>query len=84
MASRTVFWRWLIEEHRLAVDFATELVTTAAVHISVRSLKWETGFLVVIEQRRSPSAAVVAITTCRNAGLRELPAVDIHVTLFTF
>jgi len=73
--------RRLVEEHRPAVDLAHQLVAVRALHVGVYALQRERSAAVVIEERRLPPVAVVAICTCGPIILRELLAVRIVVAL---
>lgn len=81
MAGGAVFRRGLIEKNRLRADHLRQLVTVCAAHILMRPAQRERRPLLMIEQRRLPFHAVVALDTAGNVGLRKLLSVDIFVAI---
>ncbi len=83
VARRAILGCGLIEENSLRCDYLGHLVALRASHVLMRSSQWERRAFLVIEQRRLPLHAVVALGTSGYVGLRELLAVNVLVTLFT-
>ncbi len=81
MAVFAVFWRWLIEQHLLAIHVAEELVAVPAAHIQVPALQGE-GRLFMVEQRGFPLGRVVALYAGSNPiGLGELASVNVGMAV---
>ena len=70
-----------VEQHGFAFDLPHEFVAIGAFHIRVYALKRKSCASIVIEQRRFPLGAVVAVGTGRYVCLCELLAVRIFVAL---
>ena len=83
MACGTLLGRRLVEQHHLVLNWLQELVAPFAAHIAVYALQRETGPPVVVEQRRLPFAAVVAVGARRDVvgRTRKLGAVCVLVAL---
>ena len=61
MTRCTLLGSGLVKEHLFGLDCLHQLVTAVATYIAMHALQWESRALVVIEQRRLPLHAVVAI-----------------------
>ncbi len=81
MASRALFRSWLVEENVLAVDKLGQLMALCATHVLVCSAQRELSTQFVIEQRRLPLLAGVALGTKRNRSLRELFSMSIFMAV---
>ena len=81
MADRAFLRSWFVEQNRLAFDLAHQLVAISAFHIRVHALQRKGGAPVVIEERRFPFGAVVALGTGRYIAFRKLLAVRVFVAL---
>ena len=84
MAVGARFRDWLVEEDIFAVDVTRELVATAAWNRDVQALQREVGALVVVEKRRFPLVAVMAIRAGCDSCFRELLSMWILVALLAF
>lgn len=82
MASGALFRRGLVEQNRFTIHFPAQLMTAGAPHVLVRAAQCEFSALVMIKQRRFPFHAVVTFDAARDAGLRELLAMHVLVTVF--
>jgi hypothetical protein len=72
----------LVEENVLGIYQADFFVTSFATHVAVHTLQSKPGELVMIEKRRLPRVAVVAIDASGDASFCELFAVRIFMALF--
>ena len=81
MAGRTVLGRRFIEKNLLGANLLEQLVTVAALYVLVSAAPGEGGPLFMIEQRRLPFHAVVAVGTRRRFSFGELLTVDVFVTI---
>jgi len=81
MAGGALFGRRLIEQYRLGRDYPGQFVALRAAHILVRSPQREIRPRLMIEQRRLPLDAVMAVRARGNVRLRELLAVDIFMAI---
>lgn len=81
MTCGTVLGRRLVEENRLLGHHFHQFVTFGAAHVLVRSPKRKIGPLVMVERRRLPLDAVVAVGAARDIGFRELLAVDVLMAI---
>jgi hypothetical protein len=83
VAGRAFSWGGLIEKYRLAADLAREFVAVRATHVTVSSLEREGCALIVIKERRSPAATIVAISASGNASYAgELFSMDVGMAVF--
>ena len=74
----------LVEQDFFAIQFAGQLMTGLAPHISMYTLEGEIGAVVVVKQRRLPLRTVVAVGAgCHSSRIRELPAVNFFVAILT-
>lgn len=81
MARRTILCCGLVEEDGLCADHLGELVALRTADILVRPAQRERSPLLVIEQRRLPFHAVVAVGAAGDVRLRELLPVNVLVAI---
>ena len=72
-----------VEEDSLAGNRSCQLVAARAAYVAVLTLERERCPLIMVEKRRLPFHAVVAIRAVRDLVLRKLLAMDVLVALFT-
>ena len=83
MASGAVLWCRFVEKNCLCGDHLRQLVTLGAAHILVCATEGEGGAFVVVEERRLPFRAVVALGAASDVGTCELLAVYVLMAIFT-
>lgn len=85
VACRALLRCRFVEQHHLCVHRLHQFVATFAAHVAMDALQWKRRPLVVIEQRRLPLRAVVAVRARRNVIRRpgKLRTVHVLVALFT-
>jgi hypothetical protein len=81
MTGRAIFWSRLVEKHGLGADRFCQLVAISALHVLVSAAQWENSSLLVVEERRSPFHAVVAVSTRGGFTLGELLSMDVFVAV---
>lgn len=81
MAGGAIFRRRLIEQNGLSRHHFGQLVALDAAYILMRPAQRECSSLLVVEKRRLPLHAVVALGTARNVGYGELFPVDVLMTV---
>ncbi len=74
--------RRLVEKHFLAFNHPNLFVASSALHVLVQALQRKGRPLVMVEQRRLPLGAVVAVDAGGDAVLGELFAVDLLMAIF--
>ena len=85
MTCSAVFGCGLVEKDRLTGNKPRQTVTLATPDVTVRPLQWKRGALVMVEQRRFPAGAVVAVGTKGIAlDIGELSAVNVLVAPLAF
>lgn len=82
MTGRAVFWRGFVEENGFVSDDFVQFVTISTLDVLVCAAQGEGGPLFVIEQRRLPFRAVVAVGAGGRAAFGdELLSVDVVVAV---
>ena len=81
MAGDAILRRRLIEQNGLSRHHFGQLVALGAAHILMRPTQRECSSLLMVEKRRLPLHAVVALGTARNVGYSELFPVDVFMTV---
>ena len=80
MARRAILGCGLVKQYRLAFYCPGLFMASCASHVAMHSLEREACSSVMIEQRRLPLSAVMAVgAKCGAIGLDELGAVNIGV-----
>ena len=82
MAGFAVFGRRFIEQNLFPIDPLGQIMTLCAPRFLVGPLQRKRSALLVIEQRRFPLRAVVALHATRGSIFSELLAVNILVAVF--
>ena len=81
MAGGAFLRRWFVEQNRFAFDLAHQVVAVGAFHIRVHALKRKSSTSIVIEQRRFPLRAIVALGAGCDIPLCELLAMRVLAAL---
>lgn len=82
MAGDAILRRRFVEEHGFGIHSLGQLVTVATLHVLMCATKREHGSLLVVEERRLPLHAVVAVSTGRSVTFGELLSMNVFVALF--
>lgn len=82
MASRAILGRRFVEHHGLGIYDSGELVALRAGHPLVRATERKRRPLLMVEQRRLPPRAVVALGTACDLARGKLLPVDVLVAVF--
>ena len=83
MTGGAILRRRLVEQNRLRRHHLRQFVALGTADILMSTAQRECSSLLVVEKRRLPLHAVVALGTARNVGYGELFPVDVFMAVLT-
>jgi len=81
MAGNAILRRGFVEEHGFGIHSLRQLVTVATLNVLMSAAQREHGSLLVVEERRLPLHAVVAVSTGCGVSLGELLSMNVFMAI---